>query len=70
MLFIPIVMSAFGGILEESYREGIETLINKIKKEHFVPLNWAASTKEAYWQQRIAQTFDFNCTTVSTIVTP
>jgi len=54
MLFIPIVMSAFGGILEESYREGIEALVSKIKNDHFVPPNWAAPNKEAYWLQRIA----------------
>jgi len=54
VIFIPIVLSAFGGILEESYREGIEPLIHKVKKDHFAPPNWAASDKSAYWLQRIA----------------
>jgi len=54
MLFFPIVLSAFGGILEESYHEGIETIIHKIKKDHFAPPNWAATTRKKYWLQRIA----------------
>ena len=54
MLFLPIVLNAFGGILNESDREGIARLIHQVNKEHFVPPNWAAQSRKAYWYQRIA----------------
>ena len=54
ILFYPIVLSSFGGILEESYSEVIEPIINKIKGDYFVPPNWAANDRKTYWLQRIA----------------
>ena len=53
-LFFSIVFSAFGGILEESYHDTIEPLMNKVKTNNFVPPNWAAHTKTEYWLQRLA----------------
>ena len=52
IVFLPIVLNAFGGILNESDREGIARLIHLVKKDRFVPPNWAAP--KAYWYQRIA----------------
>jgi len=52
--FVPIVLSAFGGVLQESYTCGIKFLIHKIRKTQFISPNWAASTRKAYWLQRIA----------------
>ena len=53
--FFPLsVLNAFGGILNESDREGIARLIHQVNKEHFVPPNWAAQSRKAYWYQRIA----------------
>ena len=54
MLIFPIVLSAFGGIVEESYRDGIEVIIHKVEKKQFNAPNWAAPTRKAYWLQRIA----------------
>ena len=51
--FCPIVLSAFGGILQNSFSVGIESTIKKINKSRFVPPNWAASNRTAYWLQRI-----------------
>jgi len=51
--FMPIVFSAFGGIWRDSYDNGLMPLINKIKKERFIPPNWAAPDKVSYWLQRI-----------------
>ena len=53
-LFVPIVLSAVGGVLEESYQDGISLLINKINKNRFAPPNWAAPNRMVYWLQRIA----------------
>ena len=54
ILFFPIVLSSFGGILEESYYEVIEPIIDKVKDDYFVPPNWAAVDSKTYWLQRIA----------------
>ena len=52
--FTPIVLSAYGGILEESYSSGIKFFIRKIKRSQFVPPNSAAPTVKTYWLQRIS----------------
>ena len=52
--FVPIVLSAVGGVLEESYTEGLHFLIKKIKKSQFISPNWAAPNRTSYWMQRIA----------------
>jgi len=54
ILFSPIVLSSFGGILEESYSDVIEPIIEKIKGDYFIPPNWAATDTKTYWLQRIA----------------
>ena len=54
IFFLPIVLNAFGGILDERNREGIARLIHITSKEHFVPPNWAAQSRKAYWYQRFA----------------
>jgi len=54
--FTPIVLSAFGGILDESYSSGIKFFLHKIKRNNFVPPNWAATDVKTYWLQRIAIT--------------
>ena len=53
LLFFPIVLSAFGGILKESLI-GLKVLLEKTKRQPFAPPNWAASSRKAYWYQRIA----------------
>ena len=53
-LFYPIVLSAFGGILNESYHDVVEFLISRVKKDNFDPPNWAASSQKTYWLQRMA----------------
>ena len=50
----PIVLSAFGGILRNSYSTGLSPLIHKIRKNHFCSPNWAAPNRTTYWLQRIA----------------
>ena len=52
--FTPIVLSAFGGIFDESYSSGIKFLTKKIRKSSFEPPNWGAPSSKAYWLQRIA----------------
>ena len=52
-LFYPIVLSAFGGMLEESYQFGFKELIFKTKRNSFVPPNWAARDRESFWSQRV-----------------
>ena len=52
--FCPIVLSAFGGVLYDSFHNGLKLLIHKVKKSKFVPPNWAAPNRMAYWLQRIA----------------
>jgi len=52
--FTPIVLSAFGGIFEESYNDAILFMIRKIPSKEFEPPNWAAPDKKTYWLQRIA----------------
>ena len=53
-LFFPIVFSAFGGILNESYHDVIEWLVSRVKKDTFEPPNWAATSQKSYWLQRLA----------------
>ena len=53
-LFYPIVFSAFGGVLNESYHDVIEWLIGRVKKDNFEPPNWAASSQKSYWLQKLA----------------
>jgi len=52
--FCPIVLSAFGGVHQNSFENGINYLISKIKRSSFIPPNWAAPTPQIYWLQRIA----------------
>ena len=51
--FTPIVLSAFGGILDDSYDSGIKFLIRKMNNKHFNSPNWAAPDKKTYWLQRL-----------------
>ena len=51
--FTPIVLGAFGGILDDSYSDGIKFLINKMKSKYFNSPNWAAPDKKTYWLQRL-----------------
>ena len=46
--FVPIVLSAFGGVLDESYSNGIHFLLHKTKKTRFVSPKWAAPNRKAY----------------------
>ena len=41
-VFCPIVFSAFGGVLYDSFHCGLKLLINRIKKSKFSSPNWAA----------------------------
>ncbi len=52
--FCPIVLNAFGGILNSSYSMGISPLIKKVRKSQFCAPNWAATNRSSYWLQRIA----------------
>ncbi len=51
--FTPIVLSAFGGVLRDSYENALMPLIGKIRRDRFIPPNWAAPDKVSYWLQRI-----------------
>ena len=52
--FTPIVLSAFGGIADDSYTNGIKFLLDRMKNKYFSSPNWAAPDKRTYWLQRIA----------------
>jgi len=52
--FCPIVLSAFGGVLNNSYSTGLSPLIHRIRKNHFCAPNWAAPDRTIYWLQRIS----------------
>jgi len=52
--FCPIVLSAFGGILQSSYSMGIQPIISRIRKTQFHAPNWAAPDRKSYWLQRMA----------------
>ena len=42
-----IVFSAFGGILNESYHDVIEWLINRVNNDNFEPPNWARTSQKS-----------------------
>jgi len=46
--FTPIVLSVFGGILDESCTSGIEYLLDKMRSKYFNSPNWAAPDKKTY----------------------
>lgn len=54
MDFVPIVLSAHGGVTPDTFRCGFDYIIKKINKASFVSPNWAAPNKKSYWLQRIA----------------
>jgi len=51
--FTPVVLSAFGGVLDESYNDAIKYLLDRIPNKEFESPNWAAPDKTSYWHQRI-----------------
>ena len=51
---MPITFSAHGGVTLDTFRIGLDYLINKVKKSAFVASNWAAANKKSYWLQCIA----------------
>lgn len=54
MDFVPIVLSAHGGVTPDTFRCGFDYILKKINKSSFVSPNWAAPNKKSYWLQRIA----------------
>ena len=54
MDFVPIVLSAHGGVTPDTFTCAFDYIIKKINKSSFVSPNWAAPNKKSYWLQRIA----------------